>query len=65
MVASSHLSSHSTTAPTSFCAVAPTPSPSESGHNTRSSPSAASRSAQQRTLSLATRVATADRRVHA
>ncbi len=31
----SHLSSHSTTAPTPFCAMAPTPSPSESSHKVK------------------------------
>jgi hypothetical protein len=49
----SHLSSRSTTAPVPFCTVAPATSPSESGHRMSSSPSAASRPARQRTLSLA------------
>ncbi len=65
VAASSYLSSRSVTAPTTFCAVDPAPSPSESGPGTRSSPSAASRSARQRTLSLAARVTAADRRVRA
>jgi hypothetical protein len=54
------LSSLSTTAPTPFCAVAPTPSTSESGHGTRSSLLAASRPAWQWTPSLAAREAAAD-----
>ncbi len=65
VVAWSHLSSRSTKAPTQFCAVAPAPSPSKSGHGTRSFPSAASRPARQWTPSLAAHVAVADRRVHA
>jgi hypothetical protein len=65
VVAWYHLSSHSTTAPTPFCAVAPAPSPSESGHGTRSSSSAASRPAQQQTPSLEASVAAADCRVRA
>jgi hypothetical protein len=63
VVAWSYLSSRSTTAPTPFCAVAPAPSPSKSGHEMRSSPSAASRPARRRMLSMAARVAAADRRV--
>jgi hypothetical protein len=59
----SHLSSCSTTAPMPFCAVVPAPSPSKSGHGTRSLPSVPSRPAQQRTLSLAARVTEADRQV--
>jgi hypothetical protein len=58
-----HFSTHSTMAPTLFFPVAPAPSPSEFGHETRSSPSAASRPAQWRTPSLAARVATADTQV--
>jgi hypothetical protein len=50
-------------APTPFCTAAPAPSPSESGHGARSSPSAASRPAQQRTPSLAARITAADCRV--
>jgi hypothetical protein len=60
VVAWSHLSNCSTTAPMPFCAVAPAPSLSESGLGTRSSPSATSRPARQRSLSLAARVAVAD-----
>ncbi len=60
VVAWSHLASRSTTAPTPFCAVTPAPSPSESGHRTRSLPSAASSPIRQRTPSLAARVAMAD-----
>jgi hypothetical protein len=62
VAASSHLSSHSMTAPTPFCAVDPAPLPSESGPGMRSSPSATSRPARQWTPSLASRVAAADRR---
>jgi hypothetical protein len=64
-VAWSHLCTRSTMAPSPFCAVAPAPSPSESGHETRSSPSASSRPARQWTLSLAARIAAADRQAHA
>ncbi len=60
VVAWSHLSSRSTMAPLLFCAVAPAPSPFESGHGMRSSPSAASRPARQQTLSLAAHIAGAD-----
>jgi hypothetical protein len=60
----SPLSSRSTRAPTLFCAMAPAPSPSESGHETRSSPSATSRPARQWTPSLEARVAAADHQVH-
>ncbi len=56
-----HPFSRSTTAPTQFCAAAPAPSPSESGHGTRWSPSAASRLAW--TACLAARVAAAHHRV--
>jgi hypothetical protein len=56
-----HLFSRSTMAPTRFCGVAPTPSPSESGHGTRWLPSAALRLARPRMQRLAARVATADR----
>ncbi len=59
------LSSRSMTAPTPFCALAPTHSPSESGHGTRSSTSATSRPARQWTLSLGACDTTADRRVRA
>ncbi len=45
--ASFHPFSYSTTAPTQFCTSAPAPSPSESGHETRWSLSAALRPAQQ------------------
>jgi hypothetical protein len=58
-----HPFSHSTTAPTRFCAAAPAPSPSESGRRTRWLPSAASRLVQPRMPRLAARVAAADRRV--
>jgi hypothetical protein len=51
--------------PTPFCAMAPAPSPSESGHRMRSSLSAALRHARQRTPHLAARVAAADRWVRA
>jgi hypothetical protein len=44
-----HSFNRSTTAPTQFCAVAPAPSPSASGHGMRSSLSATSRPAWQRT----------------
>jgi hypothetical protein len=50
---------------TRFCAMAPAPSPSESGHGTRWSPSATLRPEQQRTPHLAACVATADRRARA
>jgi hypothetical protein len=56
----SHLSNHSTKAPTPFCPMALAPSPSKLGHGTRSSPSAASSPVRLRMLSLAARVATAD-----
>jgi hypothetical protein len=59
--ASFHLFSCSMMAPTRFCAVAPAPSPSESVHGMRWSPSAALRPARQRTPSLAARVAAAGR----
>jgi hypothetical protein len=65
MTASFHLCSCSITAPTPFCAEDPTPSPSESGPGTRSSPSGASRPARLWTPSLAARVAAADRRARA
>jgi hypothetical protein len=51
--------------PTRSCTAAPTPSPSESGHVTSTSPSAASRLAQPRTTRLAAHLAAADRQVHA
>ncbi len=57
-----HPFSRSMTAPTRFCAVAPSPSPSESGRGTRWLPSAALRLAWPRTPHLAARVAAADRR---
>jgi hypothetical protein len=57
---SSHLSSHSTMAPTPFCATDPALLPSESGPRERSSPAAASRPAWLRTLSLAACFAAAD-----
>ncbi len=60
-----HPFSRSTTAPTRFCATAPAPSPSESGHGTRWLPSAALRLARPRTPRLAARVAAADRRARA
>jgi hypothetical protein len=63
VVAWSHLSSCFTTAPLPFCAVVPAPSPSELGQRMRSSPSATSRPARQRTPSLAARVTMADRQV--
>jgi hypothetical protein len=61
--ASSHPFSRFTMAPTPSCAADPAPSPSESGPETRSSPSAASRLARPRTPCLAARVAAADHRV--
>jgi hypothetical protein len=61
--ASFHPFSRSTKAPMPFCSVVPAPSPSESGHGTRSSPSAALRPALQRMPRLAAHVAVADRRV--
>jgi hypothetical protein len=57
--------SRSTMAPMPFCAVAPAPSPTESGHGTRSSPSAASRPVWQRMPRLAAHVSAADCRVRA
>jgi hypothetical protein len=60
-----HPFSRSTTAPTRFCAAAPAPSPSESGHGMRWLPSAALRLARPRTPCLAARVAVADRRARA
>jgi hypothetical protein len=57
-----HPFSRSTTAPTRFCAAAPAPSPSESGHGTRWLPSAILRLARPRMPHLAALVATADRR---
>ncbi len=65
LAASFHPFSSSMTAPIPFCAVAPTPSPSESGQRTSSLPSAALRPARQRMPGLATRVAAADRQVRA
>jgi hypothetical protein len=53
-----HLFTRSMTVHMPFYAVALAPSPSESGHETWSSPSAALRPARQRTPSLAARVAT-------
>jgi hypothetical protein len=58
-----HHFSHSTTAPTRFCAADPAPSPSESGREMRWSPSAASRLSRPWTRRLAAHVAAADRRV--
>jgi hypothetical protein len=55
-----HPFSRSTTAPTRSCAAATAPSPSESGRRMRWSPSAALRSARQRTPRLASCVAAAD-----
>jgi hypothetical protein len=63
MAAWSHLSNQSKTAPTPFCFVAHAPSPSELGHRTRSSPSAASSPVRPQALSLAARVTAADRRL--
>jgi hypothetical protein len=63
VAASFHPFSCSTTAPKQFCAVAPAPKPSESGHGMRSLPSAASRPVRQWKPRLATRVTTADNRV--
>jgi hypothetical protein len=60
-----HPFSRSTTAPTRFCAAAPPPSPSESGHRTRWLPSATLRLAWPRTPRLAACVAAADRRARA
>jgi hypothetical protein len=48
-------------APTQSCAAAPAPSPSESDHGTRWSPSAALRPARQQAPRLAARVTAADR----
>jgi hypothetical protein len=62
--ASCHPFSRSTTAPTPFCAVAPTPSLSESGHGKRSSPSVALRPARQRMPCRAALVAAAGCQVH-
>jgi hypothetical protein len=56
-----HPFSRSMMAPTQFCAAAPVPSPSESGHGTRWSPSAALRLAWPRTPRLAACAAAADR----
>ena len=67
--ASSHPSTRSTTAPTPSSAAGSAPSPSEwgpeTGPETRSSPSAASRLARPQTPSLAARVAAAGRRARA
>jgi hypothetical protein len=60
-----HPFSCSTMAPTQFCAVAPAPSPSESGHGTRWSPTATLRPAWQRTPCLTAHIAEADRRARA
>jgi hypothetical protein len=57
-----HPFSRSTTAPMRFCAVAPAPSPSESGRGTRWLPSAALRLARLRMQRLAACVAAADHR---
>jgi hypothetical protein len=57
--------SRSMTAPTRFCALAPAPSPSESGHGMIWEPSDALRPARQQMPCLAARVAVADRRVRA
>ncbi len=62
--ASSHPFSRSTNVPTPFCAMAPTPSPSELGHGMRSSPSATLRPARQRMPRLAARIAATDPWVH-
>jgi hypothetical protein len=59
--ASFHPFSRSTTAPTPSYATGSAPSPSESGPETRSSPSAASRLVRPRTPRLAVRVAAAGR----
>jgi hypothetical protein len=59
--ASFHPFSRSTMAPTQFCAAAPAPLPSESGHGTRWSPSAALRPARQWTPRLAAHITAADR----
>jgi hypothetical protein len=64
-VASFHPFSRSTMAPMRFCAVAPTPSPSESDRGMRWSLSAALRPAWQRTPRLVARHAAADRRARA
>jgi hypothetical protein len=61
--ASFHPFSRSTTAPTPSLATGSAPSPSESGPETRSSPSAASRLVRLRTPRLAACVAAAGRRV--
>jgi hypothetical protein len=61
----SHLSTRSTMALSRSAPMAPAPSPSESGPEMRSSPSAASGPAQQRLPSLAACVAAADCRVRA
>jgi hypothetical protein len=59
-----HPFSRSTTAPMRFCAAAPAPSTSESGHGMRSLPSAALRLARPQMPRLAACVAVTNRRVH-
>jgi hypothetical protein len=60
VVASPHLSIAPMMAPMPSCSLDPAPSPSRSGHGTRTSPSAASRPAWKRTPHLAVQDAAAD-----